>query len=391
MLPFTVEEYKGRLAKTKKAMEENGIETLFVSDPANMYWLTGYDAMSYYEPQGLLVDLTEDMPYWLGRFMDQEGARFTTYLTDDHIHAYPDKQLWNPAESHVMDFIADFIKGKGWDKKNIGVEMDAYFYTARWHERLTRALPDAAFHDATNMVSYLRAVKSTKELEYMNIAARIIERVMANAIDRIGPGVPEKEVGAGILYDQVMGTEEYGGDLTAIPPITPSGDRTATAHVSWQTEGCYENNQLVYMELAGVYKRYHAPMSRTIYIGQPPEEIVERSKICIEGINAAIEATKPGVTCEEVERVWATTIGKYGLEKESRMAYAVGCAYTPCWPERTIYFKPGEKTVIEEDMTFHMMPGVWKDGFGVAFTETLHVTSHGAETLTRFPRKLFVK
>ena len=83
--------------------------------------------------------------------------------------------------------------------KTIGVEKDAHYFTAHWFERLTAALPDAKFTDATNMVNFLRAVKSKQELDYMGIAARIVEKAMGNAIHMMEPGVRENAVGAQIL------------------------------------------------------------------------------------------------------------------------------------------------------------------------------------------------
>lgn len=392
MLPFTKEEYLERLGKVKIAMEKNGVDILFLTEPANMNWVSGYDAMSLYTPQGVIVSLEEEMPYWIGRFQDQAGAHITTWLDDEHIRAYPDKYLWNPRTLHVMDFVADFLREKRWQAKVVGVEKDAHYFTAHWYERLTAALPDARFVDVTNVVNRLRAVKSKQELDYMGIGARIVEKAMGNAIDMMEAGVRENAVGARIMYDQIMGTGEFGGEYVSLAPIVPAGDRTAAAHLTWRTEGCYENNQLVYIEIAGVYRRYHAPLARTIFIGEPPKIVSDTAKVCIEGINAAMEAAKPGVTCEEVERVWQTTINKYGFEKESRMGYAVGIGYAPVWMENTeMCFKPGDKNVLEPNMTFHMMPGLWLDGYGVAITECIRITDRGAETITKFPRKLFVK
>ena len=392
MLPFTKEEYQERVQKVKSTMAEKGMDVLFLVEPANMNWVSGYDAMSFYVPQGVVVSLDEEMPYWIGRFQDQYSAHVTTWLDDEHIRPYADKYLWEPKVVHVMDFVADFIKEKRWQAKTIGVEKDAHYFTAHWFERLTAALPDAKFTDATNMVTFLRAVKSKQELDYMGIAARIVEKAMGNAIHMMEPGVRENAVGAQILYDQAMGTGAFGGEYIALNPIIPSGDRTAAAHLTWKTEGCYENNQLVYIEIAGCYRRYHAPLARTIFIGDPPKIVSDTAKVCVEGINAAMEAAKPGVTCEEVERVWQTTINKYGLEKESRMGYAVGIGYPPVWMENTsLCFKPGEKTVLQPNMTFHMMPGLWLEGYGVAITECIRITDRGAETITKFPRQLFVK
>ena len=93
MLPFTKEEYQERVQKVKSTMAEKGMDVLFLVEPANMNWVSGYDAMSFYVPQGVVVSLDEEMPYWIGRFQDQYSAHVTTWLDDEHIRPYADKYL----------------------------------------------------------------------------------------------------------------------------------------------------------------------------------------------------------------------------------------------------------------------------------------------------------
>ena len=72
-LPFAPAEYRQRLAKTRSAMDAAGIEVLFVADPSNMCWLTGFDAWSFYTHQGVIVALADDPVYW-GRAQDTHAA-----------------------------------------------------------------------------------------------------------------------------------------------------------------------------------------------------------------------------------------------------------------------------------------------------------------------------
>ncbi|MFB4165769.1 M24 family metallopeptidase [Alteribacillus sp. JSM 102045] len=391
MLPFEKTEYQERVEKVKLSMEEQGIEVLLITDPANMNYVSGYDAMSYYTPQGVIVATELDEPLCIVRFQDLFCATETTWMRKENVIAYPDKFLWEPKKLHVMDFIGDILKEKRLNSKRIGLEFDAYFFTVHWYKSLERCLPDSVFVDATSLVNWIRGQKSPREIEYMQIASRIAEKTLYNAIEKVGIGVRESHVAAGIYSDLVEGTGVYGGEYPSLAPITPAGERTAGAHFSWTTEGKYQDGQLIYMELSGSYKRYHAPLTRTIFVGQPPNTVRETAKIVIEGLNVALSTIKPGVSCEEVEKAWQTTINNYGLNKESRMGYTVGLSYPPVWTENTAYFKPGEKTILKPNMTFHMMPGMWLDGYGVAITESLRVTENGCETITKFPKELFVK
>ena len=84
-------------------------------------------------------------------------------------------------------------------------------------------------------------------------------------------------------------------------------------------------------------------------------------------------------------------LARYGIEKDSRCGYSIGLSYPPDWGERTISFRPGDETVLEPGMTFHFMPGLWFDDWGMEITESIAITETGVETLTNYPRELFVK
>src|SRR5699024_9080637 len=125
-------------------------------------------------------------------------------------------------------------------------------------------------------------------------------------------------------------------------------------------------------------------------IGKPTDQMRELEDVAVEGIEAALSVIKPGATCEEVELAWRQSIQKRGYEKESRIGYATGLNYPPDWGEHTASLRPGDKTVLEPNMVFHMIPGIWLDNIGIEISETFRVTETGVEVLANVDRKLFV-
>ena len=97
------------------------------------------------------------------------------------------------------------------------------------------------------------------------------------------------------------------------------------------------------------------------------------------------------MTAEAVEAVWRATTARHGIVKDSRIGYSTGLNYPPDWGEHTISLRPGDKTVLEPNMTLHMLPGVWFDDWGIEISECFRVTETGAEPLADVPRELFVK
>jgi Xaa-Pro dipeptidase len=389
MHSFPESEYRQRIEKTRTRMSERGIDVLLSTNPANMGYLTGYDGWSFYVHQLVVLSLDADEPLWIGRGMDANAAKVTTWLNHGNIFGYPDDYVQSTTK-HPMNYVSDLLADKGWDRGTIGVEMDTYYFTAACYRTLAEDLPDAALVDAGPLVNWVRVIKSANELAYMRQAARIIENTMQAGIDMVRPGVRQCDAVAAIYSAMVSGTDEFGGDYSAICPMLPTGIGTSTPHLTW-SDAPFQSGEATILELAGVRRRYHCPMARTVHLGKPPQRLVDTAAVVVEGLNNAISAARPGVACEEVEAAWRRTIERHGIVKESRIGYSTGLNYPPDWGESTLSLRPGDRTVLEPDMTLHVIPGVWLDDWGIEISECIHITENGAEPFCDFPRELFVK
>ena len=392
-LPFSREEYAHRLAQVRAAMGEAGVEVLFTCDPSNMAWLTGYDGWSFYVHQGVIVGPTGEPLFW-GRKMDAMGALRTCYMGADDITGYPDHFVMS-TERHPMDHLADLIRERGWAGRSLGVEMENYYYSAKAHAVLSAALSGNRIVDATALVNWCRAVKSKTEILYMRRAARIVERMHARILEVMEPGKRKNEVAAEIYHTGLWGAEfedvSFGGDYPAIAPLMPTGKDASAAHLTWN-DTPFEKGAGTFFEIAGVYRRYHAPMCRTVFLGTPPKDMLAAEEAVLEGIDAGIDAARPGNTAGDVARAFYKVLEKRGIEREGRCGYPIGLSYPPDWGERTFSIRPVDQTVLQPGMTFHFMPALWMEDWGLEITEPLLVRHDApAECLADYPRKLFVK
>ncbi|WP_442865178.1 M24 family metallopeptidase [Alkalihalobacillus sp. CinArs1] len=385
-MPFELREYQERIQLTKRRMLDEGLEVLLITDPANMNYLTGYDGWSFYVDQMVVVIIDEEQPLWIGRKMDGNGAKATTWLHHENLVTYTDDYVHSNVK-HPMDFVAKTLEELDQSTRHIGVEMGAYYFTALAFESLKRNLPDAKWKDATLLVNRVRMVKSNQEILYMKNAARLVELGMQKAVDTISEGVRECDVVADIYSSLISGTPEFGGDYPAIVPMLPSGEHTCTPHLTWSDKR-YRNNDLVIIEIAGCYKRYHCPMARTVSVGTQDERVRDIGKVVVEGLDETLAFVKPGVTCEEVEEVWRKSIARHGIMKDSRLGYSIGLNYPPDWGEHTASVRQGDQTILQPNMTFHLIPGIWYHDFGIEISESIRVTESGSEVLANFSRKL---
>ncbi|WIV50267.1 ectoine hydrolase DoeA [Marivivens sp. LCG002] len=387
-LPFTLAEYDTRLARVRASMSERGLDAVFVTDPSNMAWLTGYDGWSFYVHQGVLLRL-EGEPVWWGRAMDAIGAGLTTWLAKDNIRGYDDTFVQNPAK-HPMEDLSRLLAEHGLDKARVGLEMDNYYFTASAFLSLQKNLPNVQFEDATGLVNWQRAIKSETELDYMRRAARIVEKMHQVVVDKAELGMKKNELIADIYHASVMGAEGHWGDYPAIVPMAPSGMDATAPHLTWD-DTPLKAGESTFFEIAGAYRRYQCPQSRTLFLGKPPQKYIDAEKAVLEAVEAGLEQAKPGNHCEDIANAFNATLNKHGFVKDGRCGYAIGISYPPDWGERTMSFRRGDMSVLKPGMTFHFMPALWLDDGGLEITEPIVITETGVECLCRTPRQMFIK
>lgn len=387
-LNFTRAEYAERLAKTRRAMEKAGVDLVIVTDPSNMHWLTGYDGWSFYVHQCVLVPGSGE-PIWYGRGQDANGAKRTAYLAHDNIVGYPDHYVQSN-ERHPMDLLSKLIEERGWSNASIAVEMDNYWFTAAAYASLVKHLPNARFKDARGLVNWQRAVKSTAELDYMRKAGRIVEAMHQRIIEKVEPGIRKSDLVAEIYDAGIRGVDGFGGDYAAIVPLLPSGADASAPHLTWDDKPM-KNGEGTFFEIAGCYRRYHCPLSRTVFLGKPTQAFLDAEKATLEGMEAGLAAARPGNACEDIANAFFAVLKKYGIVKDNRTGYSIGLSYPPDWGERTMSLRPGDRTELQPGMTFHFMTGLWLETMGMEITESIVITESGVECLSNVPRQLVVK
>lgn len=386
---FTPQDFAARLARIRNAMGQQGLDTLIITDPSNMCWATGYDGWSFYVHQAVIVG-SEGAPIWWGRSMDAAGARRTIIgAAEDAIRVYDDTYVQNP-DKHPMEALANLLEEKGWETGTIGVELENYYYSARAHAALVSSLPQAKIQDATGLVNWQRAVKSRTEIERMRRAARIVEGMHRTILEVAEPGLPKNRLVAEILRASVLGAEGHWGDYAAIVPMTPSGLDATAPHLTWDDRPMAKDESH-FFEIAGVYRRYHCPLSRTLFFEEPPTKYRLAEEAVMEATEAGLAQARPGNTCEDIANAFNTTLEHFGFYKENRCGYSIGLSYPPDWGERTMSLRRGDETLLEPGMCLHFMPALWLDDGGLEITESILITETGAERFCTLPGEIFIK
>ncbi|MER9451716.1 Xaa-Pro peptidase family protein [Mesorhizobium sp. M0254] len=378
---FPRTEFLRRLSAVKSEMVRREVDALIVFNTHNISYLTGYTTPSGYVPEGLILSMHEEEPVFILRQMDAPAAIHQTFMSRDSILAYPEALIGTP-ETNGYDAIIDFLHDKGFENRGIGFELGELRFHAVTKFR-TR-LSNARIEDFTNLVTWIRIIKSDFEIAIMREAAAISDAAMQRAAEVIRPGVREADAVAEITATLARGTNGKPG--TNIAEITLcSSPRTGTAHIRW-SEDLFREGSQINIEIAGVRHGYTVPLMRTFSIGEPSERLHRVHDAHVAGMAAALETIRPGKTCSDVANAFHRTYEKYGFRKESRCGYANGIG----WIEPTASFQNGDMTELKPNMTFHLMLGNWFDeDFGYMISESIRVTESGVEVLTNTPRRVF--
>ncbi|MYM18557.1 M24 family metallopeptidase [Brevibacterium sp. 5221] len=388
---FSDQEYASRLAKVRERMRFQGLQALIVTDPANIFYLTGYDAWSFYTPQMLFVGPDGD-PLLFMREMDANGAWRTACIDRELIIGYPERYVHRP-HIHPFDWVAFRLRQLGWVARThgvVGLEMDSHFFSPKAYRALVNAVPEWTLVESFELVNWVRAVKSDAEIQYMRHAARVATGAMQAAVDAIEPGAPQNEIAAAIAHAQALGAGESFGDYPAIMPLLPTGASADTPHLTWSNR-VLQDGEAVVVEIAGAHRRYHVPIARTISLGEPGDDLKRLEEAVAEGLQAVLDAAAPGVPVRELALAWNWKLAQYGLAKESRLGYSIGIGYPPDWGERTMSIRSEDESILERNMTFHIICGMWMEGHGYEVSESVRISDTGVEAFTAFPRRIIRK
>ena len=283
-LHFDREEFDARRRRPLEAMAARGIDALLMFKQESMYWLTGYDSFGYCFFQCLVLRADGGMVLTT-RAPDLRQAQHTSILGD--IRVWVDREGSDAAQD-----LRELLAEKGLAGRRIGIEYDGHGLTAANGRRLDAALEGFALSiDASGLVDRLRLVKSEAELAYVRTAARLADAALAAATAETRPGADEGDILAAMHAAIFAGGGDYPGNAF----IIGSGRDALLCRYKSGRRRLDPQDQLT-LELAGVYRHYHACLMRTLLVGEATARHRVLHAACREALAAAEAELVPGVT-----------------------------------------------------------------------------------------------
>ncbi|MGH8794864.1 MAG: M24 family metallopeptidase [Stackebrandtia sp.] len=378
LTPVHVSEYASRVAALRAEMRRQELTAVTLASPESIYHLTGLDHLGYFALT-LLVVPQEGQPVLVARQMEQHTLLAQTPQAR-HV-GYADGQ--DPAD--VTAQVLNRLVPPG---GRVGVEERSMFLPPFVLGRIRAATTELNWVECSQLPMELRAVKSGAELERVRRAAGVSAAAMRAALATAGAGVNERDVAAQTHLAMI----EAGGEPPGFVPLIRSTARLAHEHVTW-SDHVLSRGEGLFVELSGCVQRYHAPMSRIVYCGEPPPGAELAAKAALVGQEAARARLRPGVLTREVYSAWEDAVADATGVRQRRhhCGYLTGIGFPPSWVGggEVLGIRADGETVLKPGMVFHLMSWVTEPVPHVV-SDTAMVTEDGHELLTEAPRDLLV-
>ena len=368
---FASGEYESRIRKVREGMEINGLDVLVIHSPENIYYLSGYQTPGYYWYQALILPLNSEAIFIAP---PHEAALIPEFSWVEDSRVYPDTSDW-------AQLTGEILKELGLTRSAIGLETKSRFLTVDFYQNIQSLLPDSQLNDGSGIVESCRLIKSASEIEYMREAAEVSSRGMKAGIKAVIEGASELEVAAAVHSELDMAGSEY----TGLPAFITSGERSHLVHATWSPKQI-DYGDLVFMEIPGSVNRYHAAQSRSVFVGEQTQKLIEANRVATEALETAKISMKQGVAASSVFKAGSSVINEadIGYKQGRRIAYGIGTAFPPGWDEGDIFsINIDESRPLLSGMCFHLITTMRVPGLGaIGCSDTVLVTDDGVETLT---------
>jgi Xaa-Pro aminopeptidase len=386
--PFPPEEYATRRSNVRANLARNGVDAIYITQPADLTYLTGYDMIWYHlrNLTGLLLRGDRDEAV----FFDSRGH--TTILsTTPEIG----EVVWLSEDGgDPIGAIAGALVARGLGGANIALQPWTHAPHATLLDALATRLREsgAGIRDGNLLVEEVRLVKSERELALMRQAAAMADEAMTAARDALRPGMLETEIEAVIMRSLM----KNGGGYPGIRSMIGSGPRAGTHHSPAQHRRLQQGD-LVFIDFCASLHRYHVNLNRTFSLGEPDSRWVDLMEMSAGCIDAVLREVRPGDPWSKAAAVGERYIDEVGLRQYLWWVggYALGIALPPDWcgaywvaPHAGIPDRPVVPGMV---FNYENQFDVWEDwpgGSGAAYIETLLMTEGGLEVLSKLPRTL---
>jgi Xaa-Pro dipeptidase len=344
-----------------KSMTREGIDALFIEGGTNLKYFFNISWWLSERTFGALVN-TKGNPVWICPAFELERA--SELIPDNH-----EIRTWEEHESPYKLF-SSIINDLGLKDAKVAMGPNVRSFIS---QGIRRELP-SNLGDGSMAVNMVRAVKTEKELAYMDLANSITKKAYQYAFGRLKEGMTREEIAKDISFaHSEMGVSGSGGPQLGFTSAFPHGTKQRRD---------LHNGDIVLVDGGCSIEGFRSDVTRTIVFGQASDKQKKVFDIVLKAQQEAHKAVRPGVTCGEIDRVARKVVDDAGFGPgytyfAHRLGHGIGMD-----GHEYPYLVKDNPLILEPGMTFSNEPGIYiYDEFGVRIEDCFVVTEDGARML----------
>jgi D-alanyl-D-alanine dipeptidase len=366
--PFTLEDFTARMNRAAGQAVEAGLSGVLVTPGPDLVYFTGYAPTAVTERITLLALHPAREPALVVPVLEQPDAAAAEGAGAVRLPGWKDGDDPYAATAALLEPGGRYaISDSAWALHVLGLQ---------------RTLPASSYVSMTEALPMLRAIKDDDELERLEAAGQAADAAYEEVVRLRFAGRRETEVAA----DLARLLREAGHSQVDFT-VVGSGPNGANPHHE-AGERVIEDGDMVVLDFGGLVHGYGSDTTRTVHVGEPTAEEQRVHDVVRAAQQAAFEAVRPGVACQEIDRVARAVITEagYGEFFIHRVGHGIGLT-----THEPPYMVEGETRLIEPGLCFSIEPGIYLPGrFGVRIEDIVTATPYGVRRLNNTDRHLRV-
>jgi D-alanyl-D-alanine dipeptidase len=356
---FTNDDFAARMGRVVTSAVEKGLAGVIVTPGPDLAWLTGYRPTAITERLTMLVLSPETRPTLLVPVLERPDAEAAEGAGSVSLVDWTDGTDPYEVAGPLLRTDGEFgISDSAWAMHLLGLQ---------------RALPRSRYRSLTECLPMMRAVKDDNELMRLTAAGSAADATYGEIVQRRFAGRRETDVAAD-LADLLRSFGHEQVDFT----VVGSGPNGANPHHE-AGDRMIEPGDAVVLDFGGLRYGYGSDTTRTVCVGEPTSEIREVHEVVRLAQQAGVDAVRPGVSCQEIDRAARKVItdAGYGEQFIHRTGHGIGLT-----THEPPYMVEGEEQPLVPGMCFSVEPGIYLSGrFGVRIEDIITVTEAGGRRL----------
>ncbi len=365
---FTAEDFARRMERAAEQAKAAGLTGILVTPGPDLLYFTGYQPIAITERITLLALHGSRRPSMIVPILERPDAEAAPGAAAYSLSDWTDGSDPYAATGELLDPTGTYaISDAAWAMHVLALQ---------------QTLPESTYVSMTSTLPMLRAVKGADELERLAAAGAAADATFEQIAKLPFAGRRESEVAADL--DRLL--RDHGHSQVDFT-VVGSGPNGANPHHE-MSERTIEEGDMVVLDFGGIKDGYGSDTTRTVHVGEPTDEEREVYEIVRRAQQAAFEAVRPGVECQEIDRAARNVIADagYGDYFIHRTGHGIGLT-----THEPPYMVEGEARELEPGMCFSIEPGVYLPGrFGVRIEDIVTVTAEGGQRFNNTPRELRV-